>query len=97
MVVHSQLQHRLEATEALGVLLKMLMDDHVARFPEAYAQHEAFDEAAVESGDVKRMFANASRCPPRLGIYQWHLADVRRIARPRKPSGKPQPVWFEPF
>jgi hypothetical protein len=35
--------------------------------------------------------------PAALDIYQWHLADVRRIARPRKPSGKPQPVWFEPF
>jgi hypothetical protein len=30
-------------------------------------------------------------------FYQWHLADVERAKRFRKPSGHPQPVWFEPF
>jgi len=29
--------------------------------------------------------------------YEWHLADVERIARPRKPTAHPQPVWFLPF
>lgn len=30
-------------------------------------------------------------------IYEWHLTEVRRMKRPRKPSGQPQPVWFRPF
>ena len=30
-------------------------------------------------------------------IYEWHLADIQRTAYPLKPSGHPQPVWFEPF
>ncbi|MDB5327488.1 MAG: hypothetical protein JWM57_3057 [Phycisphaerales bacterium] len=30
-------------------------------------------------------------------MWQWHLADVRRAKRLRKPSGRPQPVWFTPF
>jgi hypothetical protein len=30
-------------------------------------------------------------------MYRWHLADTRRAAKPRKPRGHPQPVWFEPF
>jgi hypothetical protein len=30
------------------------------------------------------------------GLYQWHLADVRRTKRLRQPTGHPQPVWFEP-
>ena len=30
-------------------------------------------------------------------MYRWHLADVERATRLRKPSGHPQPVWFEPF
>ena len=34
------------------------------------------------------------RRPP---LYQWHLSGVERIARPRKPTGHPQPVWFKPF
>lgn len=29
--------------------------------------------------------------------YRWHLVDVRRARRLRKPTGHPQPVWFEPF
>jgi hypothetical protein len=28
------------------------------------------------------------------GRYEWHLTGVRRAARPRKPDGHPQPVWF---
>jgi hypothetical protein len=31
------------------------------------------------------------------GHYCWHLADVKRIERPRKPKRQPQPVWFRPF
>ena len=30
-------------------------------------------------------------------LYEWHLADAQRSARPRKPTGHPQPVWFKPF
>ena len=29
--------------------------------------------------------------------YEWHLSDVKRLKRPRKPKGMPQPVWFTPF
>jgi hypothetical protein len=30
-------------------------------------------------------------------LYEWHLADVQRAARFRKPRLHPQPVWFKPF
>jgi len=30
-------------------------------------------------------------------LYEWHLTDVERAKRFRKPKGHPQPVWFEPF
>jgi len=29
------------------------------------------------------------------GMWCWHLADVRRETTPRKPTGRPQPVWFK--
>lgn len=29
--------------------------------------------------------------------YEWHLSDVQRLSKPRKPKGRPQPVWFRPF
>jgi hypothetical protein len=31
------------------------------------------------------------------GRFRWQLADVRRIRAPRRPTGRPQPVWFRPF
>ena len=31
------------------------------------------------------------------GMYAWHLAGVERAKTLRKPSGRPQPVWFRPF
>jgi hypothetical protein len=30
-------------------------------------------------------------------LFRWHLVDVERAKRFRKPRGHPQPVWFEPF
>jgi ASCH domain len=33
----------------------------------------------------------------RNSLYEWHLTDVERAKRFRKPKGRPQPVWFTPF
>lgn len=30
-------------------------------------------------------------------LYAWHLGEVERLAEPRKPTGHPQPVWFNAF
>jgi tryptophan synthase alpha subunit len=30
-------------------------------------------------------------------VYRWHLAGVERARTLRKPTGRPQPVWFNPF
>jgi hypothetical protein len=30
-------------------------------------------------------------------MYRWHLVDVERAKKLRKPRGHPQPVWFNPF
>ncbi|MGH7214125.1 MAG: ASCH domain-containing protein [Tepidisphaeraceae bacterium] len=30
-------------------------------------------------------------------LFRWHLVDVERTKRFRKPKGHPQPVWFTPF
>ncbi len=31
------------------------------------------------------------------GLYRWHLSEVRRARRLRKPERHPQPAWFVPF
>ena len=36
-------------------------------------------------------------CAANNGQYHWHLTDVKRLKRPRKPKRMPQPVWFTPF
>jgi hypothetical protein len=30
------------------------------------------------------------------GMYGWHLGQVQRARKLRKPKGQPQPVWFKP-
>lgn len=29
--------------------------------------------------------------------FEWHLTDVQRLDKPRKPRRRPQPVWFKPY
>jgi hypothetical protein len=41
--------------------------------------------------------AMISECRRENGHYCWHLSDVQRLDRPRKPKRQPQPVWFRPF
>ena len=36
-------------------------------------------------------------CVKNNGHYEWHLSDVKRLPKPRKPKRMPQPVWFKPF
>ena len=38
-----------------------------------------------------------AECQRENGHYCWHLADVERLERPRRPKRQPQPVWFRPF
>ena len=47
----------------------------------------------VGSAVIERVTAPAAG----RGLYHWHLADVERMAAPRRPVGHPQPVWFWPF
>ena len=38
-----------------------------------------------------------AQCEANNSHYEWHLTDVKRLKRPRKPKRMPQPVWFTPF
>jgi hypothetical protein len=41
--------------------------------------------------------ATITECRRENGHYEWHLSDVKRMKKTRKPKGRPQPVWFKPF
>lgn len=53
-------------------------------------------EPADASGQLAVNELAASPCPP-IALYKWHLVDVQRARRLRKPVGHPQPVWFRAF
>lgn len=37
------------------------------------------------------------KCTGKPNDYQWHLRNPKPLAKPKKPTGRPQPVWFNPF
>ena len=41
--------------------------------------------------------AVVERVSPIDGVYGWHLAQIERASKLRKPKHQPQPVWFKPF
>ena len=59
------------------------------------------DSEGIEPGEAPTGVivgtAKISECTRSNGHYEWHLSDVRRMRKPRKPKGQPQPVWFRPY
>lgn len=41
--------------------------------------------------------AKITHCTGKPRAWQWHLSDVKRLKHPKKPHGRPQPMWFNPF
>jgi hypothetical protein len=70
----------------------------IVELADAMKLFDPHELAALPAGVIVGSAVIARCIPlPALDIYQWHLADVQRIARPRKPKRQPQPVWFNPF
>ncbi len=73
---------------------------YAARTP---GDEAGFAELGCEPGDpgvptgVIVGSAVINHCAANNGHYQWHLSDVKRLKRPRKPKRMPQPVWFTTF
>lgn len=58
-------------------------------------QPSAFSHQPKQNGSARS--GSMLEAPGSEGLFEWHLRDVKRYKRPRKPSGRPQPVWFRPF
>ncbi len=60
-----------------------------------------FASLGVEPGDLPTGVvvgtAELVGCMKGRRFFEWKLTKPRRLARPRKPRGHPQPVWFNPF
>jgi len=62
---------------------------------------QEFTEMGLRPGDLPTGvlvgIIEFSRCTGEPGNYCWHIKNnAKRLARPRKPKGKPQPIWFIP-
>jgi len=57
----------------------------------------ASDQLPVASGRSRDPSLLATGNSQLATLYKWHLADVERAKTLRKPTGRPQPVWFNPF
>ncbi len=50
-----------------------------------------------DQGEEEPHLLTSDLRPLTSDLYEWHLTDVERAKRFRKPKGHPQPVWFTPF
>ena len=58
---------------------------------------EEVEDRGSKIEDSEETPALSSILHPRSSLFRWHLTDVERAKRFRKPKGHPQPVWFTPF
>ena len=62
---------------------------------------EAFKKMGKEPGDfpvgVLIGTVEIIDCKEKPDEYHWILANPKRLKKPIKPEGHPQPVWFRPF
>ncbi len=61
------------------------------------AKCEAVEDRGSKIEDSEETAAISSVLNPPSSLFRWHLAEVERVKRLRKPKGHPQPVWFTPF
>ena len=92
-----KVEYRTRPTRLIGETFYI----YAARTPGPTAEFAAI-APGCEPGDLPTGLivgtAVISHCTNgRPGIYEWHLTEVERLARPRKPKRMPQPVWFQPF
>jgi hypothetical protein len=53
-------------------------------------------QQAAGSEDEADLSLPSAICPL-PALFEWHLTDIQRAKKLRKPNGHPQPVWFTPF
>jgi hypothetical protein len=87
----------IELAEQVG----MIEPDALAGLPTGVIVGSAVIEKCVEHGallpDPSSSLTSCLRGSVPPCLYQWHLADIQRARKLRKPSRHPQPMWFNPF
>lgn len=88
------IEYRSRATKIIGERFYI----YAARTWAGVNGHSASDinQADAPTGVIVGT-AKISKCVRENGHYEWHLTQVRRFKRPRRPKGTPQAVWWKPF
>ena len=61
------------------------------------AKCEKIEDGGLRIEDGVEASGQSSIIDTQSSLFRWHLTDVERAKRLRKPKGHPQPVWFTPF
>jgi hypothetical protein len=59
--------------------------------------HAKVEDGGSKMEDSRETTALSSILNPPSSLFRWHLTDVERVKKLRKPTGHPQPVWFTTF
>jgi hypothetical protein len=75
--------------------MKMIPAD--ARLPTGVIVGSAVIERVTVAAAVSAVDGTETPGTGVATMFRWHLVDVQRAKRLRKPTGHAQPVWFRPF
>jgi hypothetical protein len=96
------------ASQSHGSPVKVWSDDLAVEHPPAWMLDVASQIKLLDPDDLPRGLLVGSAVIDKVtpydpddglgydGLWRWHLREVRRIERPVKPRGHPQPVWWLP-
>ncbi len=80
-----------------GVIVGSAVIEKVVEVASGQTSASSVEPWPVASGQSRDRTLLATDNSQLATLYEWHLVDVERAKRFRKPKGHPQPVWFTPF
>ena len=83
-----------------GVIVGSAVIERVEEVSSCQTSASPVESLLVASGKADAghlLTTNNQKLATSSPLYAWHLKDVQRVKKLRKPKGHPQPVWFTPF
>ena len=90
------IEYRSRPTKIIGQRFYIYASKGSGQLSVGSCQFDGPDDDSLPRGFIVGT-AEITRCERENGHYCWHLSKVKRLPKPRKPKGRPQPVWFKPF
>jgi hypothetical protein len=81
----------------MGVIVGSAVIEKCERMEDGGSKMEDSAGTSAPSSILYPPSSSGAILNPPSSLFCWHLADVQRAKKFRKPKGHPQPVWFTPF